>query len=38
MRTPTAEPTPERPEDLSIREARDAFPDGIEDDGLGIGD
>lgn len=37
-RAPTAEPTPDRPEDLSIREARDAFPDGIEDDGLGFGD
>lgn len=28
-------PTGERPEDLSIREARDAFPDGPADDGLG---
>lgn len=28
-------PTGEKPEDLSIREARDAFPDGPADDGLG---
>ena len=27
-------PVAERAEDLSIREARDAFPDGPEDDGL----
>jgi hypothetical protein len=36
--TRSTEATPERTEDLSIREARDAFPDGIEDDGLGVGD
>ncbi len=35
-----AESTPDRPEDLSTREARDAFPDEmeIEDGGLGVGD
>lgn len=38
LRTPTAEPTLDRPEDLSLREARDAFPNGIKDDSLGVGE
>ena len=35
---PFKEATPDRPEDLSTREARDAFPGEIEDGGLGVGD